>query len=120
MGPCWEHTASLVLSTRLVASAQLLNVADDSVLCPHPPLLSRGLQMSIMCHRAKVLDYSTFRLNLTCTTPYNADFDGDEMNLHALQTLPAIAEAQELMAVPRIIVSAQVRTLASSRSDLRQ
>jgi DNA-directed RNA polymerase II subunit RPB1 len=41
--------------------------------------------MSIMCHRAKVLDYSTFRLNLTCTTPYNADFDGDEMNLHALQ-----------------------------------
>ena len=28
----------------------------------------------------------TFRLNLTCTTPYNADFDGDEMNLHALQT----------------------------------
>jgi DNA-directed RNA polymerase beta' subunit len=96
-----------------------LNVADDSVLCP-PPLLSRGLQMSIMCHRAKVLDYSTFRLNLTCTTPYNADFDGDEMNLHALQTLPAIAEAQELMAVPRIIVSAQVRTLASSRSDLRR
>jgi hypothetical protein len=41
--------------------------------------------MSIMCHRVKVLDYSTFRLNLTCTTPYNADFDGDEMNLHALQ-----------------------------------
>jgi hypothetical protein len=65
--------------------------------------------MSIMCHRVKVLDYSTFRLNLTCTAPYNADFDGDEMNLHALQTLPAIAEAQELMAVPRLIVSAQVR-----------
>ena len=35
--------------------------------------------MSIMCHRAKVLDYSTFRMNLTCTTPYNADFDGDEV-----------------------------------------
>lgn len=63
--------------------------------------------MSIMCHKVKVLDYSTFRLNLTCTTPYNADFDGDEMNLHALQTLPAIAEANELMVVPRLIVSAQ-------------
>ena len=60
-----------------------------------------------MCHRAKVMDFSTFRLNLTCTTPYNADFDGDEMNLHALQTLPAIVEAQELMSVPRLIVSAQ-------------
>ena len=61
--------------------------------------------MSIMCHRAKVLDYSTFRLNLTCTTPYNADFDGDEMNMHALQTLPAIAEASELMIVPRLIIT---------------
>lgn len=63
--------------------------------------------MSIMCHKVKVLDFSTFRLNLTCTTPYNADFDGDEMNLHALQTLPAITEANELMVVPRLIVSAQ-------------
>ncbi len=62
--------------------------------------------MSIMCHRAKVLDYSTFRLNLTCTTPYNADFDGDEMNMHVLQTLPAVVEAQELMAVSRLVVRA--------------
>ena len=37
-------------------------------------------KMSIMCHRVKVLDYSTFRMNLTCTTPYNADFDGDEVS----------------------------------------
>lgn len=63
--------------------------------------------MSIMCHRVKVLDYSTFRLNLVCTTPYNADFDGDEMNMHALQTLPAIAEAATMMAVPDLIVSSQ-------------
>lgn len=41
--------------------------------------------MSIMGHRVRVLDYSTFRLNLSVTTPYNADFDGDEMNLHVLQ-----------------------------------
>ena len=77
-------------------------VDDDTVLFNRQPSLHK---MSIMCHRAKVLDYSTFRLNLTCTTPYNADFDGDEMNMHALQTLPAIAEAQELMAVPRLIVT---------------
>lgn len=75
---------------------------DDTVLFNRQPSLHK---MSIMCHRAKVLDYSTFRLNLTCTTPYNADFDGDEMNLHALQTLPAIAEAQELMIVPRLIIT---------------
>jgi DNA-directed RNA polymerase II subunit RPB1 len=77
-------------------------VDDDTVLFNRQPSLHK---MSIMCHRVKVLEYSTFRLNLTCTTPYNADFDGDEMNMHALQTLPAIAEAQELMAVPRLIVT---------------
>jgi len=75
---------------------------DDTVLFNRQPSLHK---MSIMCHKAKVLDYSTFRLNLTCTTPYNADFDGDEMNLHALQTLPAIAEASELMIVPRLIIT---------------
>lgn len=63
--------------------------------------------MSIMGHRVRVLDYSTFRLNLSVTTPYNADFDGDEMNLHVLQTLPAKAEALQLMMVNRNIVSPQ-------------
>ena len=29
------------------------------------------------------------------------------MNLHALQTLPAIAEAQELMAVHKLVITAQ-------------
>jgi DNA-directed RNA polymerase II subunit RPB1 len=38
--------------------------------------------MSIMGHKVKVLPYSTIRLNLSVTPPYNADFDGDEMNLH--------------------------------------
>lgn len=83
-----------------IVERQLMD--DDTVLFNRQPSLHK---MSIMCHKAKVLDYSTFRLNLTCTTPYNADFDGDEMNLHALQTLPAIAEAQELMIVPRLIVT---------------
>lgn len=81
------------------------HLADgDYVLFNRQPSLHK---MSIMCHRVKVMDYSTFRLNLTCTSPYNADFDGDEMNLHALQTLPAIAEAKELMVTPRLIVSPQ-------------
>ena len=46
-------------------------------------------KMSIMGHRVRVLDYSTFRLNLSCTTPYNADFDGDEMNIHVPQVRQA-------------------------------
>lgn len=49
---------------------------DDIVLFNRQPSLHK---MSIMGHRAKVLDWSTFRLNLSVTTPYNADFDGDEV-----------------------------------------
>jgi DNA-directed RNA polymerase II subunit RPB1 len=63
--------------------------------------------MSLMGHRAKVLDWSTFRLNLSCTAPYNADFDGDEMNLHVPQSLPARAEAEFMMWSCRVVVSGQ-------------
>ena len=41
--------------------------------------------MSMMGHLVKVLPWSTFRINLSVTSPYNADFDGDEMNLHLLE-----------------------------------
>ena len=76
----------------------------DLVLFNRQPSLHK---MSIMCHRVKVMEGKTFRLNLTCTTPYNADFDGDEMNLHALQTYAARADALELMSVAKNIVSPQ-------------
>jgi DNA-directed RNA polymerase II subunit RPB1 len=77
---------------------------DDIVLFNRQPSLHK---MSIMGHRAKILDWSTFRLNLSVTTPYNADFDGDEMNLHLPQSLTAKADAQELMMVPRNIITPQ-------------
>ncbi|CAM9294553.1 unnamed protein product [Ectocarpus fasciculatus] len=77
---------------------------DDIVLFNRQPSLHK---MSIMGHRAKILDWSTFRLNLSVTTPYNADFDGDEMNLHLPQSITAKADAQELMMVPRNIITPQ-------------
>jgi DNA-directed RNA polymerase subunit A' len=52
-----------------------------------------------MAHRVRIMPYSTFRLNLSVTTPYNADFDGDEMNLHVPQSEEAQAEARILMRV---------------------
>ena len=76
----------------------------DYVIFNRQPSLHK---MSLMGHRVKVLPYSTFRLNLSVTTPYNADFDGDEMNMHVPQTLEARAEAMAIMAVPRNIVSPQ-------------
>ena len=53
---------------------------DDVVLFNRQPSLHK---MSIMGHRAKVLDWSTFRLNLSVTTPYNADFDGAFRSIHS-------------------------------------
>ena len=46
-------------------------------------------------------------LHCSVTTPYNADFDGDEMNLHVPQSLEARAEITEIMMVPRNIVTPQ-------------
>ena len=63
----------------------------------------------------RILPYSTFRLNLSVTSPYNADFDGDEMNMHVPQTPETRAETREVMMVPRNIVSAQVRGSRASR-----
>lgn len=62
-------------------------------------------KMSIMGHKVRVMPFRTFRLNLCVTTPYNADFDGDEMNLHIPQTEEAQVEAEVLMAVPKNIRS---------------
>eukprot|EP01132_Coremiostelium_polycephalum_P012859 gene12859-15717_t len=76
----------------------------DVVIFNRQPSLHK---MSMMGHRIKIMPYSTFRLNLSVTTPYNADFDGDEMNLHVPQTLETRAEVIELMMVPRQIVSPQ-------------
>ena len=50
----------------------------DFVIFNRQPSLHK---MSTMGHRIKILPYSTFRLNLSVTSPYNADFDGDEMNM---------------------------------------
>lgn len=74
----------------------------DIVLFNRQPSLHR---MSIMAHRVRVLPYKTFRLNPTVCVPYNADFDGDEMNLHVPQGEEARTEARLLMQVQDQILS---------------
>jgi len=77
---------------------------DDVIIFNRQPSLHKE---SMMGHRVKVMPYSTFRLNLSVTSPYNADFDGDEMNLHVPQSDETRAEVQNLCMVPRQIVSPQ-------------
>jgi len=62
-------------------------------------------RMSIMAHYVRVLPHKTFRLHLCVCPPYNADFDGDEMNLHAPQSEEAQTEARLLMQVQDQILS---------------
>ncbi|KAI5152358.1 DNA-directed RNA polymerase III subunit RPC1 [Enteropsectra breve] len=72
----------------------LLN--NDVLLFNRQPSLHR---MSIMAHKAKIHQNRTFRFNECVCSPYNADFDGDEMNIHLPQTYEARAEALELMGI---------------------
>jgi DNA-directed RNA polymerase subunit A' len=62
-------------------------------------------RMSMMCHRVRVLPGKTLRLNPAVCHPYNADFDGDEMNLHIPQTEESRAEAELLMQVQTQLIS---------------
>ena len=68
----------------------------DIVLFNRQPSLHK---LSIMSHYVKVRPWRTFRLNECVCNPYNADFDGDEMNLHVPQTEEARTEAINLMGV---------------------
>jgi DNA-directed RNA polymerase subunit A' len=77
-------------------------IDGDVVIFNRQPSLHR---MSIMAHEVVVMPYKTFRLNTTVCPPYNADFDGDEMNMHALQNEEARAEARVLMRVQEQILS---------------
>jgi DNA-directed RNA polymerase II subunit RPB1 len=75
----------------------------DAVLFNRQPSLHR---MSMMCHIVKIMKKGdTFRMNVGCTKPYNADFDGDEMNMHMPQNVLAETELRHLAAIPYQLIS---------------
>lgn len=56
----------------------------------------------LLWRQARVMPWRTLRFNESVCNPYNADFDGDEMNMHVPQTEEARTEAFTLMGVSRI------------------
>ena len=74
----------------------------DFVLFNRQPSLHK---MSMMGHRVKVMKGNTFRLNVSVTPPYNADFDGDEMNMHAPQSIATVSELMNIASVKYQIIS---------------
>jgi DNA-directed RNA polymerase beta' subunit len=93
------NTKEIVLHEGDIVNRHLMD--GDIVLFNRQPTLHR---MSMMGHRVKVLKGKTFRLNVSVTAPYNADFDGDEMNMHCPQSYEAATELDEIAAVPHQIL----------------
>ncbi len=90
------------LEPGVVLERQLMD--GDLVLFNRQPTLHK---FSIMAHTARVLPGKTLRINASITVPYNADFDGDEMNIHVPQSLEALAEARYLMQPKDILLSSR-------------
>jgi DNA-directed RNA polymerase subunit A' len=76
----------------------------DVVLFNRHPSLHK---QSLMAHYVRVLPNRTFRIHPAVTFPYNADFDGDETNIHSPQTEEARAEATILLDVKNNIISSK-------------
>ena len=79
----------------------------DIVLFNRHPSLHRG---SLMAHYVRVLPGRTFRMHPASCAPYNADFDGDEMNIHSPQNEEARAEAKVLLDVKQNLMSPKNNT----------
>jgi len=77
-------------------------INGDWVLFNRQPSLHK---MSMMGHRVRVMEGNTFRLNVDVCKPYNADFDGDEMNMHVPQSIQTAVELEYLAAVSKNIIS---------------
>jgi DNA-directed RNA polymerase II subunit RPB1 len=92
---------SIILEEGDIVHRHMMN--GDAILFNRQPTLHR---MSMMCHIARIMHRGdTFRMNVADTKPYNADFDGDEMNLHMPQDPESEAELKNLAAVPYQIIS---------------
>ena len=77
---------------------------EDVVLFNRHPSLHK---QSLMSHYVKVLPDRTFRIHPAAAHPYNADFDGDEVNIHSPQTEEARSEAKILLDIKNNIMSSK-------------
>ena len=80
----------------------------EKLIVDHPVLLNRAPtlhRLSMQSFEPVLVDGDAIHLHPLMCTPYNADFDGDQMAVHLPLSPEAIAEARELMAAPRNILS---------------
>ena len=103
-----EDLKEEIVEELVVGSKVERHLSDgDVVLFNRHPSLHRG---SLMAHFVKVLTGKTFRMHPAAAAPYNADFDGDEMNIHSPQNEEARAEAKILLDVKKNLISPKNNT----------
>jgi DNA-directed RNA polymerase beta' subunit len=101
----YMDTSKIVLHYGDIVNRHMMD--GDPVLFNRQPSLHK---MSAMSHLARVMDRLSFGLNINVCEPYNADFDGDEMNLHVPQSIQATMELKYLPAVSKQIISPSYNT----------
>lgn len=79
-------------------------IDGDIVLLNRQPTLHKG---SMLAKKIKIVESKTFSMNLATTKTFNADFDGDEMNIHVPQSQEALAELLLLSSTRENIISDQ-------------
>ena len=87
----------------------------DLVVFNRQPTLWKG---SMRAKRVKILPGKTFRFNLASTQSFNADFDGDEMNLWLAETENSRAECATILnTVDNFMSSQDSKPLLSLKQD---
>lgn len=76
----------------------------DILLLNRQPTLHKG---SMIAQKARIRHGKTIRMNLAVTKTFNADFDGDEMNIHAPASIETETELRELSSLPNHLISCQ-------------
>jgi DNA-directed RNA polymerase II subunit RPB1 len=85
-----------------IVERQLKN--GDRVILNRQPTLHKG---SMLCPKIKILKGRTLRLPISICSAYNADFDGDEMNIFVPQSAETISEAENIVATEANITTSQ-------------
>ncbi len=80
----------------------------ENVMKGHPVLLNRAPtlhRLGIQAFQPKLIEGKAIQLHPLACTPFNADFDGDQMAVHLPLGNEAIVEAQLLMLMPHNILN---------------
>lgn len=76
----------------------------DITILNRQPTLHRG---SMIGHKVVKMDGKTLRFNLPCTKSLNADFDGDESNIHVPQSYSTRVELEYISDARKHLITAQ-------------